>query len=235
MTEDSKYSDIVVNKFTEESAKAFRDKVLKRSSIDPNMPIIIYVDSYGGQVDALNSMISTIHQIPNPIVTACIGKAMSCGAILLAAGDHRFCDPMARVLIHEVTAGSINPVNDMENDVKEARRLNNQMMNFLAKRCNKTYKDIKKIMHDQDSRDINLTAKEALDFGLIDYVGTPVVKPLIMYLVEPTPEHNYDKDAVTTIDGALASVGIKTGSTKKKTVRKKRVSKKKKTTKRKTR
>lgn len=235
MTDDSKYSDIVVNKFTEESAKSFRDKILKRCSIDPNMPVVIYVDSYGGQVDALNSMISTMHQVPNPMVTVCVGKAMSCGAILLAAGDHRFCDPMARILIHEVTAGSINPVNDMENDVKEARRLNNQMMNFLAKRCGKTYKDIKKIMHDQDSRDINLTPKQALEFGLIDQIGTPVVKPIIMYSIETVPEHDYDKNDLASVEEVLAEVGLspekpkRKKTTKKKTTRKAKTSKKKRT------
>lgn len=223
MTEDSKYSDIVVNKFTEESAKAFRDKVLRRSSIDPNMPVIIYVDSYGGNVDALNTMISTMHQIPNPTVTVCIGKAMSCGAILLAAGDYRFCDPMARVLIHEVTAGSINPINDMENDVKECRRLNNQMMNFLAKRCNKTYKQIKDMMHAQDSRDINLTAKEALDFGIVDHIGTPIVKPIIMYSIDSVPEHNYSKDGIAVIkEVVITNSRTKTKTKKKKTRRKTR-------------
>lgn len=215
---DDKNSDIVVNKFTEESAKAFRDKLLKRSSIDPNMPVIIYIDSYGGSVDALNSMIATMHQLPNPMVTVCIGKAMSCGAILLAAGDHRFCDAGSRVLIHEVSAGSIESVNEMENDVKEVRRLNNQMMNFLAKRCGKTYKEIKQIMHDQDSRNIMLTAKQALTFGVVDYIGMPMIKPLIMYTIEPVPEHKYEKSGSSSLESALSDIGL---IPEKKTIKKK--------------
>lgn len=225
MSDDNKYSDIsdiVVNKFTEDEAKNFRNKVLRRSTIDPNMPIIIYIDSYGGNVDALNSMIATIHQVPNPIVTVCIGKAMSCGAVLLAAGQHRFCDSMSRILIHEVTGGSINPVNDMENDVKEARRLNNQMMNFLAKRCDKTYKDIKQMMHDQDSRDINLTAKQALEFGIIDYIGMPIVKPLVMYTIEPAPEHDYEKSGTSPLEEVLSEIGLGSKSKKKTTKKKKK-------------
>lgn len=222
-----KYDDIVVNKFTEEEARNFRNKILKRAMLDPSMPIVIYIDSYGGNVDALNSMIATIHQVPNPIVTACIGKAMSCGAILLAAGDHRFCDPMARVLIHEVTAGSINPVNDMENDVKEARRLNNQMMNFLAKRCHKTYKEIKQMMHDQDSRDINLTPKQALEFGIVDYIGTPVIKPIVIYAIEPAPEHEYEKSGMSTLEGALTEIGLGSENKGKKKTKKKKTKKKK--------
>lgn len=226
MSEDNKHHDIVVNKFTEESAKHFRDKVLKRSALDPNMPIVVYVDSYGGNVDALNSMIATLHQVPNQIVTACIGKAMSCGAVLLAAGDHRFCDPMSRVLIHEVTGGTIDPVNEMENNVKETRRLNNQMMNFVAKRCGKSYRDIKKIMHDQDSRDINLTAKQALDFGIVDYIGTPIIKPLVMYAIETAPEHKYEKSTPVDLDEAISEVKKPKKKVKKKAARKAKTTKK---------
>ena len=220
MSDDSKNDDIVVNKFTEEEARSFRKKVLRRAHFDPNLPIVVYIDSYGGNVDALNTMIATLHQIPNPIVTVCMGKAMSCGAILLAAGDHRFCDPNSRILIHEVSAGSIGPVNEIENDAREVRRLNNQMMNFLAKRCNKTYKEIKDMMHQQDSRDINLTPKKALEFGIVDYIGMPVIKPLVMYTVEVAPEHKYEKPE--QIEDILAEVGLKS---KKKTKKKKTVKK----------
>lgn len=228
---DDKNHDIIVNSFTEESAKNFRKEVLKRSHIDHNMPIIVYIDSYGGNVDALNSMLATIDQVSNPIVTVCLGKAMSAGAVLLAAGDHRFCSRMGRILIHEVSGGTIDPVNEMENNVKEARRLNNQMMNFLAKRCKKTYKEIKQIMHDQDSRDINLTPEKAKEFGIVDYIGMPMIKPLIMYTIETAPEHNYEASQTSSLEEALADAGIvekKTG--KKKTVRKS--TRKKKTSKR---
>jgi len=227
MIEEGKNDDIVVNKFTEEEARSFRNKIFRRSSLDPSLPIIVYIDSYGGNVDALNNMIATMHQVPNPIVTACIGKAMSCGAILLAAGDHRYCADGSRILVHEVTAGSINPINEMEADVREARRLNNQMMNFLAKRCNHTYKEIKQMMHDNDARDITLTAKQALSFGIIDHIGLPLIRPLIMYTITTVPEHKYEKYTTTTLSDALAGMGIDNKkSRKKKTLRKKKTSKK---------
>ncbi len=89
----SNTDEIWVIEFTAESAQEFREKLLEQSKDNPNRPIIVYIDSYGGQVDALAKMISTMDEIPNPIITACVGKAMSCGAILLSHGDIRFCDP----------------------------------------------------------------------------------------------------------------------------------------------
>lgn len=224
---EHKEKDIVVNNFNEESARSFREKVMSRSSIDPNMPIIVYVDSYGGNVDALNSMIATMHQVPNDIITVCIGKAMSCGAILLAAGDHRFCDKGSRVLIHEVSSLTGGPINELENDAREVRRLNDQMMNFLAERCNKTYKEIKAMMHAQDARDIALTAKQALEFGIVDYIGMPVIKPLVIYTIDVVPEHKYEKSSPSSLEEALFEIsGSK--KTKKKVSKKKTVTRKKK-------
>ncbi len=223
---DDKYQDIVVNKFTEESARTFRDRVFKRSSLDPSLPIIVYIDSYGGSVDALNAMIASMHQVPNPIVTVCIGKAMSCGAFLLAAGDHRFCDAGSRILIHEVSGGSIESVNEMEADVDEVRRLNDQTMHFLAKRCNHTYEEMKKMMHAQDSRNIILNAKQALKFGIIDYIGTPIIKPLVLYTIETAPEHKYEKSQPELPDKAVANLNTnKPKKANKKTKKKKKVKK----------
>jgi len=49
--EDKKGSgEIWVNKFTEESASFFREHVIAYALKDPDMPIIIYIDSYGGAV-----------------------------------------------------------------------------------------------------------------------------------------------------------------------------------------
>ena len=88
--------EIWVIEFNEESAQDFRTSILKKSKENSHAPIIIYIDSYGGYVDSLAKMIATMDEIPNPKVTVCMGKAMSCGAILLSHGDLRFCDQHSR-------------------------------------------------------------------------------------------------------------------------------------------
>ena len=188
---DERYEDVIVNSFNEESARQFRKQVMMRNSQDPSMPIVVYIDSYGGYLDSLNSMLETIGQVSNPIITVCIGKAMSCGAVLLAAGDHRFCGKFSRVMIHQSTGGDIGPVEGLQKNVDECKRVNDMFMSFLAKRCSKSLGELKQIIKDNESRDFYLDADQSKKFGIVDFVGTPIIKPIVMYQVEVAPDKKY--------------------------------------------
>lgn len=183
--------EILVNDFTEESASEFREKVLEAAEDDPMRPIVVYIDSYGGSVDALSKMIETMDEVPNPIITVAIGKAMSCGAALLSHGAIRFCGKHARVMVHEVSGGVQNgDVHDMHADAIEVKRLNRWFMGLLAKNCGIKggYEAIRKMVKNHDGRDIYLDAKQAVKFGIADCVGMPTVKHMKLYQVEVTPE-----------------------------------------------
>jgi len=195
--------DIVVNDFTEKSALDFRNKVMKIAKFDPQRPIVVYIDSYGGSVYALGSMISVMNEVPNPFITVAVGKAMSCGAMLLAAGDMRFADTESEMLIHELSAGALGDVNDIKNDSEHIIQLNIKWMNFLGEKCGKTdgYNYIKKLLKEQDGRNIYLDPKKAKEFGLIDYIGLPQIQPIVMYQVsnsntgDPIKEKQAEKEA----------------------------------------
>ena len=105
---------VTVNKFDEDSAKEFRTKVaMAHNTGQKIIPVII--DSYGGQVYSLMSMISTIKNSELPIATIVEGKAMSCGAILLSFGTegYRFVDKDATVMIHDVSSGQLGKVEEV--------------------------------------------------------------------------------------------------------------------------
>ena len=195
MSENS--DEIIVNRFTEESAKSFRKKVIHRAVQDSNQPIVVYIDSYGGYIDSLNNMLETIEQVPNEIITVCTGKAMSCGAALLSAGDYRFCGRNSRVMVHQGSSGTGGPIEGLQNDVDESKRVNKQIMTMIAKRCKMTLKqfkdEMKKRLHknDDEARDMYLDASAALDIGIVDFIGMPHIKPVVMYSIETAPEKKY--------------------------------------------
>ena len=96
---------IRVKEFTEDSADEFEQDMSKAHNTgQPLVPIII--DSYGGQVYSLLSMISDIQNSDIPVATICVGKAMSCGAVLLSCGNDgmRYCDANSSVMIHDVSS-----------------------------------------------------------------------------------------------------------------------------------
>jgi ATP-dependent Clp endopeptidase proteolytic subunit ClpP len=199
---DRKKSDsdeIWVNKFDEEAARDFRDDLISASKIDPSRPLIIYIDSYGGMVDSLASMIETMDEVPNPLITVCHGKAMSCGAILLSHGDIRFCGKHSRVLIHEISAGTSGDVHDIYADAQEIKRQNAYFMGLLAKNCGISggYEALRKLIKSQDGRDKTMNAQEALEFGIVDAVGTPIIESSVRYNLSLAPvKKTLDKSAI---------------------------------------
>ena len=181
--------EIWVNEFTEESAQSFREAIIEETKGDPTRPVVIYIDSYGGQVDALSKMVETMDEVPNPIITVAVGKAMSCGAALLSHGDVRFCGRHARVMVHEMSGGTAGDVHDMNADAQEIKRLNRYFMGLLAKNCGIKggYDALRKMIKDRDGRDTYLDANASLKFGIVDAVGMPKVNRMKLYQVEAIP------------------------------------------------
>lgn len=213
----AKPTEIWVTKFDEEHAQKFREQVMAVAKTDPARPVVIYIDSYGGYVDALAKMIETLDEIPNPIVTACMGKAMSCGAMLLSHGDVRFLGKHSRVMVHEVSSGTIGNVQDMKDDVKETVRLNEYFMGLLAKNCGfKNYDELRSVLKEQDGRERYLFGQDALAFGIVDALGTPKISGRMMY--EVAKQSNRAPNADRNKQSLLKSKG------KKKTLRGKKTS-----------
>lgn len=185
---------IWIREFTPETAERFANAVLDLSEKDPNAPIVVYIDSYGGSVDALASMISVMDAVPNQFVTVAVGTAMSAAASLLSHGDVRFVTPHARIMIHELSAGAGGHINDIVTDTREMERLNSYWLQMLAANCGKAVAQLQEMF--KKSRDIYLTPKEAVEFGLADQIGLPTVQmqpapaqyQLGVFLPPPPPE-----------------------------------------------
>ncbi len=163
-----------VNKFTEDSAKKFHQEVaLAHSSGQKIIPVVI--DSYGGQVYSLMSMISAIEAAELPVATIVEGKAMSCGAVLLSFGEQgmRFADPNATVMIHDVSSGGHGKIEELKADVKEAERLDEKIFTMMARNCGKKDDYFKKKVFTKKHADWFMDAQEAKKHGLVNHLRLP--------------------------------------------------------------
>jgi len=179
----SGYKEILVNDFTEVSARKFREDFLYEAAQDLKRPIIVWIDSNGGDVDALATMVETIKSVPNKIVTACIGKAQSCGAILLSFGDERYCGEYSRIMVHGFSAlHSRTPTPEHLIDATESLRLESFWLGQFAKNCKIEggLAILRQKIKDGDGK-IWLDAEGAKAFGLVDCVGIPKVKSEISF------------------------------------------------------
>ena len=165
---------IRVNKFDEESAKKFdQDIALAHNTGQPVIPVVI--DSYGGQVYSLMSMISAIKHSEIPVATIVEGKAMSCGAILFSFGDEgrRFIDPNATLMIHDVSSMDMGKVEELKAGAAEADRLNSVVYKMMAQNCGKADDYFMKIVDKKKHADWFLDAKEAKKHGMANHIRVP--------------------------------------------------------------
>ena len=174
---ESKYIIVYVNRFDEISAKAFYDDFrLAQAQNQEIVPVVI--DSYGGRVDALLSMVDVMLSYPGKVVTVTQGKAMSCGSCLLACGSPgmRYASPNSRVMVHNVSAGAVGKVPEMEIEVEEARRIQKQLFQVMAKRCGQPKDYFLSLLKENQNADLYMTPEVALKHRIVDYVRIPKVK-----------------------------------------------------------
>src|SRR5687768_892109 len=135
---------------------------------DPDKDIYLYINSPGGSVTAGMAIYDTMQYVKPAISTICMGQAASMGALLLCAGakGKRFSLPHARIMIHQPLGGVQGQATDIDIQAREIIRLREQMNNILVKH---TGQSLKKIEKDTD-RDLFLTGKQAVEYGLVDEV-----------------------------------------------------------------
>ena len=165
---------IRVNKFDEDSAKKFSEQMaLAHNTGQKVIPVVI--DSYGGQVYSLMSMISEIKHAEIPVATIVEGKAMSCGAILFSFGTqgYRFMDPDATVMIHDVSSMEHGKVEEIKASAEETERLNQIVYKMMARNCGKKEDYFLKLVHKRGHADWFLDAEEAKKHGLANHLRVP--------------------------------------------------------------
>jgi ATP-dependent Clp protease protease subunit len=165
-----------VNKFTEDSAKKFNDSIAQAHNTGQKV-IPVVIDSYGGQVYSLMSMISAIKNADLPVATIVEGKAMSCGAVLLSFGEEgmRFADPDATIMIHDVSSGGHGKIEELKADVKEAERLDEKIFTMMARNCGKKDDYFKKKVFTKKHADWFMDATEAKKHGLVNQIRVPTL------------------------------------------------------------
>lgn len=166
------FDPIVVTEFDREDTFRFRRKIYAESLSDKTAPIVVYIDSDGGDIDGLASMVATIKSVPNPIYTVCVGRACSAAAFLLSFGDKRYCDERATVMIHKLSAAAIGHLDDINEYTKELNRVNDLWLREVASNCGLTLRTMKQKLKGHN-RDLYMSAQEAKDMGLIDEIGVP--------------------------------------------------------------
>ena len=135
---------------------------------DPDADISMYINSPGGSVTDGMAIFDTMNYIKCDVSTISIGLSASMGAFLLAAGakGKRYALPNSEIMIHQPLGGAQGQASDIILAAQHIAKTKEKMNRYLAEM---TGQDISVIERDTD-RDNYMTAKEAMEYGLIDKV-----------------------------------------------------------------
>lgn len=156
-----------INDYT---ANVIQAQLLYLDSADNDRDISIYLNTPGGSVYAGLGIYDTMQFVKSRVATICTGLAASMGAVLLVAGEKnmRAALPHSRVMIHQPLGGIQGQASDIEITAREILKLKDELYQIIADHSGQT---IEHIRQDAD-RDHWMTAKEALDYGMIDRIFT---------------------------------------------------------------
>ena len=135
-------------------------------------PINFFISTYGGAADDMFALYDVLTLVKEQcdVCTIGIGKVMSAGVLLLAAGTkgRRYIGKHCRVMIHSVQAGNVGELHNLENEMKAIKNLQDEYINALVANTDLTKRQLTKIL----DRKVNvyLTAEEAIEYGIADEI-----------------------------------------------------------------
>ena len=136
-------------------------------SVD-KVDITMHIDSPGGSVKSGLSMVDVMDYIKCDIRTVNTGMAASMGSILLGAGTKgkRSSLRFSKTMLHQTSGGAGGNIQDARINMIEWEKTNKILFELLGSYCGKKAEQVMK----DATRDLWLSADEALKYGIIDEV-----------------------------------------------------------------
>jgi len=148
------------------------DEMNKLSEEENCKPIEFYISTYGGNADDMFGLYDIIRQIKetSEIHTIGLGKVMSAGVLLLAAGTEgkRKIGKNCRVMIHSVMGGNHGSLHNMMNELEAIEQLQDMYCDALIENTKLTRTKLKKMI--ERKVNVYLSAEEAVEMGIADII-----------------------------------------------------------------
>lgn len=135
---------------------------------DPEEPITVYINSPGGAADSGFAIYDVLRFVRPQVRIVCSGLCASAALIIFLAGDkgHRYSLPNSRFLLHQPFTSAWGQATDLQITAKEILKLKDRFNSIVAEATEKTVEQIS----EDANRDFWLSAKEALDYKLVDKI-----------------------------------------------------------------
>jgi ATP-dependent protease ClpP protease subunit len=130
------------------------------------IPIYLHIKTSGGDLHSTLSAIDCMASLRNPVYTVVTGIVASAGTILSTAGEKRYIEPNAYVLIHELSSLMWGKFSRIKDKYTNLEKLMNHIISHYALRTKLREKELRTIL----KSDIEWNAKEAIQKGIADEI-----------------------------------------------------------------
>jgi len=135
-------------------------------------PIDFYVSTYGGSADDMFALYDIMRQAreTTEIHTFGVGKVMSAGVLILAAGTKgkRKIGKNCRVMIHSVIGGNHGSLHNLVNEMGAIEQLQDMYIRCLVEETKMTETTLKNML--ERKVNVYLSAEEAVELGIADII-----------------------------------------------------------------
>lgn len=139
---------------------------------DTDKPIEIMISTPGGHAADMFAIydIMRYHRADQDIETYGIGKVMSAGVLILAAGTKgkRKIGKHCRIMLHQCSAGNMGSVSSLKNEMKEIITLQAQYLKALTEETNLSLSQLKRLI--SKNQNIYFSAEQAIEYGIADII-----------------------------------------------------------------
>lgn len=166
-----------------EGLEILREKLIGLCE-DSNEPVIVLIDSNGGDLEEVWGFCDIIPMLSNVIIGVVVGKCYSAAFAILQACDLRLATSNSRFVPHHITVQMSYSMYRSDKEIIalisrsliEARRSQERLEDIVVNRSGKRRPAVSKLFIYSDALDAKMDIDEALEEGLIDHVVSSIAE-----------------------------------------------------------
>jgi len=169
----------------------------------------VYIDSPGGAVHTFASMQALMRSGEVAYHTIVMGHACSAGCLLTAMGNFRWAIPETMFMFHDASSIAWGKQRDIKETVEWNEKWLERVFGIFAEQTKQPLEFWLEKAYSKSSGDLYFTAEEAKEWGMIDFIGVPLVERSPQFFVElPTDAETFAAESEFRSHKSSAGIDI---------------------------
>ena len=152
-------------------------KIMMINALDKDIPpeerkpIVLYINSIGGEVSEGFALVSIIEVSKTPVYTVNVGEWCSMAFLIGITGKRRFSLPYMTFLMHEASGFSMGKISNMEDKIDYDRKFGDQVIKqHILKHSTMDEREYGLV----EKKELYMLPEDALKYGFIDEIVTDI-------------------------------------------------------------